>query len=85
MRQGRTGSERDVIDIVDSGQPARVKLAEDHPLGQAFDPHQHEAISHQPDAKVPAESVLTVVRTGFSLNGRLLRPAAVVVSSGPAS
>jgi molecular chaperone GrpE len=33
---------------------------------------------------VPAESVLTVVRTGFSLNGRLLRPAAVVVSSGPA-
>jgi molecular chaperone GrpE len=60
-------------------------LKEINPIGQPFDPHQHEAISHQPDAKIPAESVLTVVRTGFSLNGRLLRPAAVVVSSGPAA
>jgi molecular chaperone GrpE len=58
-------------------------LKEINPAGQAFDPHQHEAISHQPDAKVPEEHVLTVVRTGFSLNGRLLRPASVVVSSGP--
>ena len=59
-------------------------LKEINPAGQAFDPHQHEAISHQPDAKVPEEHVLHVVRTGFSLNGRLLRPASVVVSSGPA-
>jgi molecular chaperone GrpE len=59
-------------------------LKEINPAGQPFDPHQHEAISHQPDSKVPAESVLTVVRAGFSLNGRLIRPAAVVVSSGPA-
>jgi len=28
--------------------------------------------------------VLTVVRTGYSLNGRLLRPASVIISSGPA-
>jgi molecular chaperone GrpE len=60
-------------------------LKEINPVGQPFDPHQHEAISHQPDSRVPAEHVLAVVRTGFSLNGRLLRPAAVVVSSGPAS
>jgi molecular chaperone GrpE len=59
-------------------------LKEINPAGQPFDPHQHEAISHQPDAKVPAESVVTVVRIGYSLNGRLLRPAAVIVSSGPA-
>jgi molecular chaperone GrpE len=58
-------------------------LKEINPAGQAFDPHQHEAISHQADAKVPAEHVLTVVRPGFSLNGRLLRPASVVISSGP--
>jgi molecular chaperone GrpE len=31
---------------------------------------------------VKAEHVLTVVRTGYTLNGRLLRPASVVVSSG---
>ena len=59
-------------------------LKEINPAGQAFDPHQHEAISHQADPKVPEEHVLVVVRTGFSLNGRLLRPASVVVSSGPA-
>src|SRR5471032_2866627 len=58
-------------------------LKEINPAGQAFDPHQHESISTQADAKVPAEHVLTVVRPGFSLNGRLLRPASVIVSSGP--
>ena len=58
-------------------------LKEINPVGLPFDPHQHEAISNQADSKVPAEHVLTVVRPGFSLNGRLLRPASVVVSSGP--
>lgn len=52
--------------------------------GQPFDPHQHESISHQPSADVAAEHVLSVVRAGFSLNGRLLRPATVVLSGGPA-
>jgi molecular chaperone GrpE len=60
-------------------------LKEINPLGQAFDPHQHEAISHLPSADVKAEHVLKVVRTGYSLNGRLLRPASVVVSSGEQS
>jgi molecular chaperone GrpE len=59
-------------------------LKEINPAGQAFDPHQHESLSHQPSATVPEEHVLTVVRTGYSLNGRLLRPAAVVLSGGPA-
>ena len=59
-------------------------LKEINPAGQPFDPHQHEAISHQPSGEVPEEHVLTVVRIGYALNGRLLRPAAVVVSSGPA-
>jgi len=59
-------------------------LKEITPLGLPFDPHQHEALAHQPSAEVKEEHVLTVVRTGYSLNGRLLRPASVVVSSGPA-
>ena len=59
-------------------------LKEINPAGQPFDPHQHEAISHQPSTESKEEHVLTVVRIGYSLNGRLLRPAAVVVSSGPA-
>jgi molecular chaperone GrpE len=58
-------------------------LKEINPIGQPFDPHQHEAISHQPSNDVKEEHVMEVVRTGYSLNGRLLRPASVVVSSGP--
>ena len=59
-------------------------LKEINPAGQPFDPHQHEAISHLPSKDVKEEHVLDVVRVGYSLNGRLLRPAAVVVSSGHA-
>lgn len=58
-------------------------LKEVNPVGQKFDPHQHESISHQPSPEVPEEHVLHVVRVGYSLNGRLLRPASVVLSSGP--
>ena len=59
-------------------------LKEINPIGQPFDPHQHEAISHQPSKEVKEEHVLEVVRAGYSLNSRLLRPASVIVSSGPA-
>jgi len=66
------------------GALATHGLKEISPAGQPFDPNQHEALSQQPSADVPEGNVLQVIRTGYSLNGRLLRPAAVVVSSGPA-
>jgi len=59
-------------------------LKEINPLGQPFDANQHESLSAQPSEKIPEGNVVTVVRTGYSLNGRLLRPASVVVSSGSA-
>lgn len=59
-------------------------LREVNPVGQKFDPHRHESISHQPSPEVPEEHVLQVVRIGYTLHGRLLRPASVVLSSGPA-
>ena len=62
----------------------RHGLKEVNPIGQAFDHNLHECISHQPSPDVPEEKVSQVVRLGYTLNGRLLRPAAVVVSSGPA-
>jgi molecular chaperone GrpE len=58
-------------------------LKEINPAGQPFDANQHESISAQPSSEIPEGNVVTVVRPGFSLNGRLLRPASVVVSSGP--
>ncbi|MBA3849114.1 MAG: nucleotide exchange factor GrpE [Opitutus sp.] len=66
------------------GTLARHGLKDINPAGAAFDPHQHECIAHQPDDKVPEEKVVSVVRLGYLLNGRLLRPASVIVSSGPA-
>ena len=63
---------------------SRHGLKEIYPSGAAFDPHQHECIAHQPSTEVAAEKVIQVVRSGYSLNGRLLRPASVIVSSGPA-
>jgi molecular chaperone GrpE len=57
-------------------------MKEINPAGVAFDANQHEAISAQASAEVPEGNVMTVVRTGFSLNGRLLRPASVIISSG---
>jgi molecular chaperone GrpE len=57
-------------------------LTEINPTGQVFDAHQHEALSHVPSPDVPEGNVINVIRVGYSLNGRLLRPASVVVSSG---
>jgi len=51
------------------------------PAGEPFDPEYHEAISMQPSDDVEPGSVVTVVQKGYSLNGRLLRPAMVIVAS----
>jgi len=52
--------------------------------GQTFDPNLHEAIAHEPSDEVPEGAVLRQVRRGYRFKDRLLRPARVVVSSGPA-
>ena len=50
------------------------------PLNQPFDPELHQAMSMQPRADVPANTVVAVVQKGYALNGRLVRPAMVMVS-----
>lgn len=57
-------------------------LAEVAPVGKPFDPNLHEAISQQPSPDIPADHVAAVTRTGYTLNGRLVRAASVVVSTG---
>lgn len=54
------------------------------PLGEPFDPEFHEAMTMQPSAGMEPGSVLTVFQKGYTLNGRLLRPARVVVAQAPA-
>ena len=59
----------------------RAGLSPIDPAGQPFDPSQHEAIAMQASAEHPPHTVLQVVQKGWLLNGRLLRPARVIVSA----
>ena len=52
------------------------------PHGELFDPNLHEAVSQAPSVEVEDGNVVDVVRVGYSIRGKLLRPATVVVSSG---
>jgi molecular chaperone GrpE len=53
--------------------------------GFTFDPQKHEAIGSRADANVPAQHVCEEYQRGYMLHDRLLRPALVIVSSGPAA
>jgi len=59
----------------------RFGMTEVDPAGEPFDPELHEAISVQPSDDVEPGSVMTVVQKGYTLNGRLLRPAMVIVAA----
>jgi len=49
--------------------------------GQTFDPNIHQAVATQPTDDVEENTVVEEARKGYTLNGRLLRPAMVVVST----
>ena len=53
------------------------------PVGERFNPEFHEAMATQQSADQPPGTVLAVVQKGFVLNGRLLRPARVVIAKAP--
>lgn len=55
------------------------------PQGQAFNPELHQAMSMQENAELAPNTVMAVMQKGYVLNGRLLRPAMVMVSRAPES
>lgn len=59
-------------------------LVEVNPAGQPFDPARHEAVGSEASATAAEGTVLRVARAGWLLHDRVLRPAAVFVSAGPA-
>jgi len=61
---------------------ARSRVEEIDPLGKPFDPDFHEAVSIRQVRKPAPNTVLEVVRRGYLLNGRLIRPAQVIVAGG---
>lgn len=52
--------------------------------GADFDPNLHEALGHEASDEVKEGQILRQIRKGYKLRERLLRPANVIVSSGPA-
>lgn len=58
-------------------------LSEIVPAGQPFNPELHEAMATQPSNEVAPNQVLQIIQKGYQLNGRLLRPARVIVARQP--
>lgn len=59
---------------------SKYGLTEIESLGKDFDPTVHEAVSKQPSQEYAEGKVMEVMQRGYNLNGRLLRPALVVIS-----
>ena len=64
-----------LIKVLDQAGITQVK-----PLGEEFNPELHEAMSAKEDPKEKPNTILEVLQKGYLLNGRLLRPALVIVS-----
>jgi molecular chaperone GrpE len=63
------------------GTLERVGVVAVEPVGQPFDPQLHEALTMQAVPEAAPGSVIAVIQKGYQLNGRLLRPARVVVAA----
>jgi molecular chaperone GrpE len=61
----------------------KFNIEEVNPQGQPFDPERHQAMTVQENAELEPNSVISVMQKGYVLNGRLLRPAMVIVSKKP--
>jgi len=61
----------------------KLGIREIDPHGEPFDPARHEAVLMQDSRTAEPNSVLQVVQRGYEINGRLLRPARVIVARGP--
>lgn len=91
LEMGLAAADNATVESLIEGKNATLKLLttvmsqfgieEVDPAGEPFDPEFHEAISMQPSDDVEPGSVLNVVQKGYTLNGRLLRPAMVIVAA----
>lgn len=80
MVKGVELTERDLVKTLE-----RYGVKKIDPLGQKFDPNLHQAMFEAPDAAIAKGAVMQVVQGGFTIGERVLRPALVGVSTGPAA
>ena len=64
---------------------ARFKIEAVNPLGEPFDPQLHQAMSMVENADIEPNTVTLVMQKGYTLHGRLVRPAMVMVSKAVAN
>jgi molecular chaperone GrpE len=79
VRDGFAGVERSFIGLLE-----RNGIKREDPTGALFDANLHQAMAEQETAEHPPGTVLQAWTNGWTLNGRLLRPAMVVVAKAPA-
>ena len=78
LREGLDGIERNFLNILD-----RNGIKREDPTGMPFDPNMHQAMAEQESAAHTPGSVMHAWTPVWTLNGRLLRPAMVVVAKAP--
>lgn len=75
----REGVELTLKDLLETLARFEVKAVDPH--GEPFNPELHQAMTMVPNPAMEPNTVMDVVQKGYTLHGRLLRPAMVVVSS----
>jgi molecular chaperone GrpE len=79
VREGLEGVERSFVSTLE-----RNGIKREDPVGRPFDPNLHQAMAEQETDLHPPGTIIQAWSQGWTLNGRLLRPAMVVVSKAPA-
>ena len=79
LREGLQGVERGFLALLD-----RNGIKHEDPTGKPFDPNLHQAMAEQESEAHPPGTVIHAWSPAWTLNGRLLRPAMVVVAKAPA-
>lgn len=77
MREGVEMTLKSTLDTF-----AKFSIEPVNPENQVFDPQMHQAMSMVENPDLPANTVMAVMQKGYTLHGRLLRPAMVMVSKG---
>jgi molecular chaperone GrpE len=77
LLEGVTLTEREFHNVLDRHGVERID-----PMGEAFDPHLHQAVMEMPQPDVAAGTVVQVFQSGYTIEDRVLRPAMVVVATG---
>jgi len=80
VREGLDGVERNFLSTLE-----RNGIKQTDPVGQPFDPNLHQAMAEQESETHPPGTVIQAWSKAWTLNGRLLRPAMVVVAKAPTS